>query len=123
VTASWPAWATERVDVVPADPRWAAVARGLLRDLHDRLRPWLDGRIEHVGSTAVPGLAAKPIVHTDEAGSVHDGPGYRVAADAEVLLDVIQQLQRFVDPVRYPQASPQTEPDPAAIGIIGRKLN
>lgn len=27
-----------------------------------RLEPWLDGPIEHVGSTAVPGLAAKPVV-------------------------------------------------------------
>ena len=26
------------------------------------LAPWLDGGIHHVGSTAVPGLAAKPIV-------------------------------------------------------------
>jgi GrpB-like predicted nucleotidyltransferase (UPF0157 family) len=27
-----------------------------------RLQPWLGGLIEHVGSTAVPGLAAKPVV-------------------------------------------------------------
>ena len=27
-----------------------------------KLQPWLGGPIEHVGSTAVPGLAAKPVV-------------------------------------------------------------
>lgn len=27
-----------------------------------RLKPWLDGEVQHVGSTAVPGLPAKPIV-------------------------------------------------------------
>jgi GrpB-like predicted nucleotidyltransferase (UPF0157 family) len=26
------------------------------------LRPWLAGSIEHIGVTAVPGLAAKPVV-------------------------------------------------------------
>lgn len=30
--------------------------------LLDRLGPWLHGPIEHVGSTAVPGLKAKPII-------------------------------------------------------------
>lgn len=30
--------------------------------LEEVLRPWLAGPIEHIGSTAVPGLAAKPII-------------------------------------------------------------
>jgi GrpB-like predicted nucleotidyltransferase (UPF0157 family) len=58
----WPSWATETVEVVPPDPSWPAIARGVIADLHDPLRPWLDGSIEHVGSTAVPGLPAKPVV-------------------------------------------------------------
>ncbi|HEY6236255.1 MAG TPA: GrpB family protein [Candidatus Elarobacter sp.] len=54
----------EPVVVVPYDPAWPA-AFALLRD---RLAPALGelaAGIEHVGSTAVPGLAAKPIVDID----------------------------------------------------------
>jgi len=41
------------------------------------LRPWLDGGIHHVGSTAVPGLAAKPII--DMIAGVRDLEGARAA--------------------------------------------
>jgi GrpB-like predicted nucleotidyltransferase (UPF0157 family) len=54
----------EPVVVVPYDPAWAT-AFALLRD---RLAPALGelaAGIEHVGSTAVPGLDAKPIVDID----------------------------------------------------------
>jgi GrpB-like predicted nucleotidyltransferase (UPF0157 family) len=54
----------EPVVVVPYDPAWPA-AFALLRD---RLAPVLGdvaAGIEHVGSTAVPGLDAKPIVDVD----------------------------------------------------------
>jgi GrpB-like predicted nucleotidyltransferase (UPF0157 family) len=59
---SWPDWATEPVVVVDHDPAWAG--HGILeRDLLQALvQTWLTGDIEHVGSTAVPGLAAKPII-------------------------------------------------------------
>lgn len=48
--------------VVAYDRGWPArfaAERALLERV---LAPWLAGGIEHVGSTAVPGLAAKPIV-------------------------------------------------------------
>lgn len=52
----------EAVAVVPYDPRWPA----LFAQERDHLRACLPGdlinRIEHFGSTAVPGLCAKPIV-------------------------------------------------------------
>jgi GrpB-like predicted nucleotidyltransferase (UPF0157 family) len=50
------------VHIVPYDPRWPG-AFGLERDaLASLLSPWLAGPIEHVGSTAVPGLDAKPVI-------------------------------------------------------------
>jgi GrpB-like predicted nucleotidyltransferase (UPF0157 family) len=59
---AWPVWATERVEVVDHDLDWADRGpreRDLLQEL---LAPWLTAAVEHVGSTAVPGLAAKPII-------------------------------------------------------------
>ena len=50
------------ISVVPYDPEWVRrfdEERALLEDV---LAPWLEGGIHHVGSTAVPGLAAKPYV-------------------------------------------------------------
>jgi len=54
----------EPVDVVPYDRRWPETFAAL----HDRLTVGLGDLavgIEHIGSTAVPGLAAKPIVDID----------------------------------------------------------
>lgn len=60
--STWPVWATERVEVVDHDPAWAG---RVLRErvfLQELLAPWLTAAVEHVGSTSVPGLAAKPII-------------------------------------------------------------
>jgi GrpB-like predicted nucleotidyltransferase (UPF0157 family) len=52
----------EEVAVVPYDPRWPDLFAEEKRHLLACLPPDLIRRIEHFGSTAVPGLAAKPIV-------------------------------------------------------------
>jgi GrpB-like predicted nucleotidyltransferase (UPF0157 family) len=52
----------ECVDVVPPDPRWAELFRREKQHLASCLPCELIRRIEHFGSTAVPGLCAKPIV-------------------------------------------------------------
>lgn len=65
-----PAWAYERPEVRPHDPRWTARAKAESEQLADLLAPWLVDGIEHIGSTAVPGLAAKPII--DLMASVTD---------------------------------------------------
>jgi GrpB-like predicted nucleotidyltransferase (UPF0157 family) len=50
------------IQLEPYNPEWPALfakERALLAEV---LRPWLAGPIEHVGSTAVLGLPAKPII-------------------------------------------------------------
>ncbi|WP_165555931.1 GrpB family protein [Kribbella pittospori] len=50
--------------VVEYDPQWPV----WFAEIRSRLTPYLEGiphTIEHVGSTAVPGLAAKPIIDVD----------------------------------------------------------
>jgi GrpB-like predicted nucleotidyltransferase (UPF0157 family) len=49
------------VRIVEHDPRWATEAQSELGRIKQVLGP-LAVRLEHVGSTSVPGLAAKPIV-------------------------------------------------------------
>lgn len=56
--------AVDHIDVVASDPAWPQIAEHLAA----RLRDLLGGRaldISHVGSTSVPGLAAKPIIDID----------------------------------------------------------
>lgn len=51
----------EPIVISPYDASWP----GLFRDLGERLRTRLGGtavRIDHIGSTSIPGLAAKPVI-------------------------------------------------------------
>src|SRR5437867_10839695 len=52
----------EEVTITPYDPRWPELFRQEKEHLLSCLPRDLIRRIEHFGSTAVPGLAAKPIV-------------------------------------------------------------
>jgi GrpB-like predicted nucleotidyltransferase (UPF0157 family) len=53
--------ASKKVVVVPYDSRWPSLFREERDRLAEALSP-LGARIEHIGSTAVPGLAAKPVL-------------------------------------------------------------
>ena len=57
-----PAWAFEAVHLSPYDPGWPARAAAYADELRPALEPWLLSPIEHVGSTSVPGLTAKPVI-------------------------------------------------------------
>lgn len=50
------------VQIVAYDPRWPQLLATQREHLAGILRQWLSGPVEHVGSTAVPGLASKPII-------------------------------------------------------------
>jgi GrpB-like predicted nucleotidyltransferase (UPF0157 family) len=52
----------EAISLVDHDPAWAVRFAEQQARLSVLLAPWLVGPIEHVGSTAVAGLRAKPIV-------------------------------------------------------------
>lgn len=67
VNPSWPRWANDAIALVDADPEWQAQGQRLRDILEVLLAPWLTTGVEHVGSTAVPGLAAKPIIDLQAA--------------------------------------------------------
>ncbi len=52
----------EVVELCPADPRWPSMFQDEKAHLIACLPPELIKRIEHFGSTAVPGLSAKPVI-------------------------------------------------------------
>lgn len=52
----------DEVSLVPYDPAWPRMFEEEKKHLRDCLPSRLIRRIEHFGSTAIPGLAAKPIV-------------------------------------------------------------
>jgi GrpB-like predicted nucleotidyltransferase (UPF0157 family) len=67
------------VVVVPYDPDWPSrfeTERVLLEAV---LALWLEGGIHHIGSTAIPGIAAKPII--DMMAGVRDLERARTAFD------------------------------------------
>ena len=68
------------VRIVDYDPAWPALAEAELRRINDALGE-MAVRLEHVGSTAVPGLAAKPIL------------------DLQLSVDAIEPRERYVEPL------------------------
>jgi GrpB-like predicted nucleotidyltransferase (UPF0157 family) len=68
------------VRIVDHDPAWVGLADAELRRIEEALGE-VAVRLEHVGSTAVPGLPAKPIV------------------DLQVSVDAIEPRERYVEPL------------------------
>jgi GrpB-like predicted nucleotidyltransferase (UPF0157 family) len=48
--------------VVPYNPDWPTRFEAERELLERVLAPWLKGGVHHVGSTAIPGIAAKPVI-------------------------------------------------------------
>jgi GrpB-like predicted nucleotidyltransferase (UPF0157 family) len=72
---------TSRLEIAPYDPAWAAAFDAERARLAEALGP-LARRIDHNGSTSVPGLAAKPVI------------------DIQISVDVLQPLEMFATPLR-----------------------
>jgi len=60
----------DRIAILDYDPAWPLLFGEQRERLETVLQPWLVGPIEHIGSTSVPGLPAKPII--DMLARVHD---------------------------------------------------
>jgi len=52
----------DEIRIVPYDPRWPAMYRAEAERVQSVLPPGLVCAVEHFGSTAIPGLVAKPII-------------------------------------------------------------
>lgn len=50
------------IEVMPYDPDWPRRFEAERERLEEVLAPWLSGGIQHIGSTAIPGIAAKPVI-------------------------------------------------------------
>lgn len=71
----------DKVELVPHDPSWPA----LFQEIADRVRVLCGDRIvgvHHIGSTSVPGLAAKPLIDLL--------PVLRTHADGEACADILE---------------------------------
>ena len=54
----------ETIEIVPYDPAWPERYRAIAQSIQDALGATVL-QLEHIGSTAVPGLAAKPVIDID----------------------------------------------------------
>ena len=59
---TWPKWATEAIEIEAWQPAWLTVASVQKTQLQEILAPFGITAIEHIGSTSIPGLAAKPVI-------------------------------------------------------------
>jgi GrpB-like predicted nucleotidyltransferase (UPF0157 family) len=66
-----------QIVVAPYDPDWPMRFEEERTLLERVLRPWLEGGIHHIGSTSIPGIAAKPII--DMMAGVRDFEAAREA--------------------------------------------
>jgi len=78
-----PEWTPLPITVVDYDPAWPAIFERLHLRIADALGS-LAVRIEHMGSTSVPGLAAKPIIDIDTV--------IRVASDLPAAIERLEAI-------------------------------
>jgi len=94
------------VHIVPYDSEWPNRFEAERRVLVEAIGPWLPtGVIEHIGSTAVPGLDAKPVI--DMMAGVESLDGSRAA------LDVLERHQYCYAPYRTEVMHWFCKPSPA----------
>jgi GrpB-like predicted nucleotidyltransferase (UPF0157 family) len=93
------------IAVVPHDPTWQRQFAEERVLLERALGPWLEGGIHHVGSTAIPGVAAKAII--DIMAGVADFD------EARAAFDPLSALSYVYTPHRPQVAHHFSKPSPA----------
>jgi GrpB-like predicted nucleotidyltransferase (UPF0157 family) len=59
---NWPVWATESIEIRDYDPSWKEKGQAVIKELYTLLSPFGATQVEHIGSTSITGLPAKPII-------------------------------------------------------------
>jgi GrpB-like predicted nucleotidyltransferase (UPF0157 family) len=72
------------VEIVPYDATWPMRFQEETEVLRRALATWLAGPIEHIGSTAIPGLAAKPVIDIMAGVQTLDDSRPAIAAATEL---------------------------------------
>jgi len=80
------------IAVTPHDPAWQWRFEEERVALEAVLAPWLEGGIHHIGSTAIPGIAAKPII--DMMAGVRDLEDARAASEPLSALSYLHTPHR-----------------------------
>ena len=96
---------TEPVRIEPYDPAWLTKFEEERALLADTIGDWVVGGIHHVGSTAVPGLAAKPII--DILAGVVD------LTSSRPCIDLLAKLDYVYAPYRADEMHWFCKPDPS----------
>ena len=94
--------ARDPVVLVPYDPEWAVRFDAERNLLATTLGAWLEGGIHHIGSTAIPGIAAKPVI--DMLAGVRD------LDDARAAFDPLYELGYISTPHRQDEAHHFSKP-------------
>lgn len=98
-------WRDERVRIVAHDPRWASRFADEAAAIEGAIGPWVTGGIHHVGSTAVPGLDAKPIIDI--------AVGVESLAASLPCIDALGELHYLYAPYRAEVMHWFCKPDPS----------
>jgi GrpB-like predicted nucleotidyltransferase (UPF0157 family) len=60
---------SDRIVLAPYDPAWPEQFEAERALLEQVLRPWLEGGIHHIGSTAIPNMRAKRVIDMMAGGA------------------------------------------------------
>lgn len=98
-------WQNEPVRLLPHDPAWARRFEEEASLLRETIGDWITGGIHHVGSTAVVGLDAKPIIDI--------AVGVASLEATRPCIDLLREIDYLYSPYRGEVMHWFCKPDPA----------